>query len=222
MALAQLRDNYNDFSNQLHEKDINLQQPLQTIESWIKNAVDAKLTDANAMNISTIKTLPNGQIRPSARVVLCKEVCHAHENLNKSGLIFFTNKASNKGQQLAKNNHIAATFFWPQLHKSIRIEGQAFEIPDSDNDNYFYSRPIGSQIGAMVSEQSQKVESKQVLLDRFADLTEKNEGKRPESWGGYLIAPDLIEFWQGNTNRVHDRIVLEKNGENWENYRLQP
>merc|ERR1711879_956262 len=170
----------------------------------------------NAMDISTVDT----RNRPSNRYVLLKDV------KQDKGFVFFTHGISRKGQQLAKNPYIAATFFWPELHRSIRIEGKTELLDVSEADKYFYSRPLESQAAGACSEQSAVIESKEKLIENYEKELEKGEEvKRPESWRGYLIKPDYFEFWQGHSARLHDRIVFKRDGFDdgeWGTERLQP
>jgi len=231
MDLKSLRIKYHDLDQQLLENSINVKNPMLTLQNWLQEALNCeKVAEANAINISTVdmsKTPP----RPSNRVVLCKEIFTSEEKFY--GLTFFTNKNSKKGNDLKLNPYISACFFWPELHKSIRIEGQVEELDETENDKYFYSRPIKSQAASACSVQSTVIESKEKLIQNYENLlekmengneNEKNSKNRPDHWGGYLIKPESIEFWQGNSYRLHDRLKVTKNeSENkWELVRLQP
>jgi len=163
--------------------------------------------EPNAMCLST--ATKDGV--PSARFVLCK-------GYGKDGFRFFTHYTSHKGQQLAENPNCALTFFWAQFSRSVRIEGVAEKLPFSDADHYFNSRPYQSQIGALCSDQSKPIEGREVLANKERELKRQyGEGDvpRPPQWGGYVVVPRSIEFWQGQTDRIHDRIKFRRpiNGE---------
>lgn len=156
--------------------------------------------------------------RPSARVVLLR-------GLDDRGLVFFTSYFSRKGREISANPHVAAVFYWPELERQVRVEGEVDQLPEEESDAYFASRPRGHQIGAWASEQSEPVESREILDQRVQDYSERFEGDevpRPHSWGGYVIRPSRIEFWQGRPNRVHDRLEFERTGGGWSMRRLQP
>jgi pyridoxamine 5'-phosphate oxidase len=157
--------------------------------------------------------------KPSARMVLLKDC-------DERGFVFYTNYQSNKGQQLIENPWGAIVFWWAQLERQVRIEGRVEKVSDAESDEYFNSRPIGSQLGAWASNQSQVVESREVLERQLEQLKEEYENKdvpRPPHWGGFRVIPDEIEFWQGRPNRLHDRLLYRR-GENgsWIIQRLSP
>jgi pyridoxamine 5'-phosphate oxidase len=158
------------------------------------------------------------QGRPDARYVLCKEV-------DDQGIIFYTNLDSNKGRQLAHNPHIAATFYWDELSRQVRARGRVEQLTDEKADGYFASRARGSQIGAWASKQSQVLENREKLRERYHQFEERFEGQtvpRPEWWSGFRIAPERIEFWKSSDNRLHDRIVYELKNGRWQISRLYP
>lgn len=212
IELANIRTDYclKSFS----EKDV-LQNPFLQLEAWLKDALTAEVNESNAMTLATIKS--NG--KPSARIVLLK-------SLSQDGLVFFTNYSSNKGNQLQENPHIALVFFWPELQRQVRVEGVVSKISDAESDAYFYSRPIESQIGAIASPQSKKIGSRQEIEDSFAKLKEVFANEpiiRPNFWGGFLVKPNLFEFWQGRESRLHDRFEFElQNNNSWIIRRLAP
>lgn len=187
--------------------------PIEQLERWLQEAHDAGVLEANAMSLSTVA---NGQ--PSARVVLLR-------GLSARGLVFFTSYFSRKGRELAENPRAAVLFYWPELSRQVRVEGDVDVLPEEESDAYFASRPRGHQIGAWASEQSEPVEGREILDQRAQDYSERFEGEdvpRPHSWGGYLIRPRRFEFWQGRPNRIHDRLEFERTGGGWEMRRLQP
>lgn len=212
-ALAHIRSNY---TLQALSKASVLADPLEQFHKWMHEALAAELEEPTAMVLSTA----NAEGRPSGRVVLLK-------GIEDKGFVFFTNYASRKGQDLEQNHLAALTFFWAGLERQVRIEGRISRLPEAASEAYFHSRPAGSQIGAWVSPQSQEVENRRVLEDSEIAFEEKFKDEavipRPPHWGGYLLLPDHIEFWQGRPNRLHDRIVYEKQaGEAWKIKRLAP
>ncbi|AMQ94386.1 pyridoxamine 5'-phosphate oxidase [Aggregatibacter actinomycetemcomitans] len=187
--------------------------PIRQFEHWLDDAINAQVNEPTAMNLATVNE--NG--RPSSRMVLLKEV-------NAQGFVFFTNYHSRKGRTIKQQPYVALTFFWPELERSVRIEGKAEKIPTEQSDTYFASRPYTSRIGAWASEQSAVISSYKSLLDKAALIAAQHplNVPRPQHWGGYLVTPDHIEFWQGRPSRLHDRICyLLENGE-WKNVRLSP
>jgi pyridoxamine 5'-phosphate oxidase len=208
--LANIRNDYN--LQTLSEKDI-LQNPFQQAQQWLSEAIHHKIDEPTAMNIATVS--PEG--RPSSRIVLLKEI-------NDRGFVFFTNYLSKKGKQLAQNPYAAATLFWKELERQIRIEGRIEKISAEESDQYYYSRPLGSRIGAIASPQSQIIENRETLEQKVAELEKlpESEIKRPENWGGYLLLPEYIEFWQGRSSRLHDRLVFTFENNSWTLNRLAP
>lgn len=203
-----------DYSlKQFDEQDI-LSNPIEQFQLWFDEAIQAEVNEPNAMTLATIK--PNGY--PAARVVLLKGV-------SELGFTFFTNYQSNKGKELESNPHVSLVFTWLELQRQVRIEGKAFKISKEDSDAYFHSRPIGSQIGAHASPQSQPLANRQELermFKEFEQLFNQKPIMRPEHWGGYLVEPHAIEFWQGRQNRLHDRFLFTKTQGNWAHTRLAP
>ena len=188
--------------------------PFQQFSSWFDEAMASDLPDPSAMTLATATS--DGH--PSARVVLLK-------GLTVDGLVFYTNYASAKGRDLAANPRASLLFFWPELERQIRIEGVVSKVSEQESDEYFQSRPFESRIGAMASEQSSVLRSRDELEERFARLLEEHEGKdvqRPSSWGGYVLKPHTWEFWQGRPSRLHDRIRYRKDGDLWHVDRLSP
>ena len=160
---------------------------------------------------------PDG--RPSARVVLLK-------GFDERGFVFYTSYEGRKGRELETNPNCALVFYWGELERQVRVEGRASRVPEGESDEYFGSRPRGSQLGAWASEQSRPVEGRDVLEERLRNLEAEYEGRevfRPPFWGGYRVEPETIEFWQGRENRLHDRLVYRRSDDGeWERERLQP
>jgi len=189
--------------------------PLQQFRTWFYEAMDEENVDeANAMTLSTMDT--DGF--PRGRVVLLKKY-------DEYGFYFYTNYDSQKGKAIAAFDKVCLSFFWPSMERQIIIKGKAERTSPADSDNYFASRPKGSQLGAAVSDQSDPVESRELLEKRLKKLEEtyaNTEVPRPDNWGGYLVSPVEIEFWQGRPNRLHDRIQYKLEGYDWSINRLQP
>ena len=192
-----------------------LPDPIAQFERWFHEAVDAKVLEPNAMNLSTV----NENNRPSSRIVLLK-------GIEKNKFLFYTNYQSTKGKELNNNPACALTFFWPELERQVRIEGSAERVDDNTSETYFQSRPRGSQISAWTSPQSAVVQSRALLEERALEMEKKFEGltslPKPKQWGGYQVEPLVIEFWQGRPNRLHDRIQFSKIDNAWNICRLAP
>lgn len=188
--------------------------PLPFFLHWFGEAEAAAITEVNAMTLAT----SDADGTPHARIVLLKEA-------DGEGFVFYTNYESEKGRQLAMQPKAALVFFWKELERQVRIEGRIEKVSGEESDAYFRSRPAGSRIGASASPQSRRITSREELEARAAQLSAQyGEGEipRPEHWGGYRVVPLKIEFWQGRSNRLHDRIVFEKRDEEWIKYRLAP
>lgn len=209
MDLHNFREDYRQKA--LNEAEC-LPDPLEQFRQWLQEAIDEKLPEPTAMNIATVE---NG--RPSSRMVLLKEV-------NEQGFVFFTNYQSRKGREIAQNPNVALTFFWAQLERQVRVEGRIEKLPTPESDAYFASRPYSSRIGAWASAQSQEISGHAQLLANAAKLMVKYplHVPRPEHWGGYVIVPEYIEFWQGRPSRLHDRICYQRQNNNWRIARLSP
>ena len=195
--------------------EINIaQNPFSQFEIWMNEALKARVNEPTAMSVATLGI--DGF--PDSRIVLLKD-------FDENCFTFFTNYTSNKGKSIAKNPVVGLHFFWSELERQIRISGFAEKTSNSISDKYFYSRPVLSQIAAIVSTQSSKIDSREYLDSQFKTLKEKYNSeniKRPENWGGYLVKPVKFEFWQGRESRLHDRILYEKENGNWLISRLAP
>lgn len=211
MSIASLRKDYQLAS--LAENDV-AHDPITQFTHWFDQALKAEVTEANAMSLSTV----NAEGKPSSRIVLIKEFDHR-------GFSWFTNYDSRKGQELSQNRHAALLFFWTALERQVRIEGRIHKISEEDNDKYFHSRPLGSRQSACASAQSEPVANRQQLEDKLAEVVAQygDHPPRPEHWGGYRLVPDFIEFWQGRSSRLHDRIAYTRQADDsWVISRLQP
>lgn len=210
-ALENLRVSYQ--ASKLDVGDCN-PDPIIQFDLWMEQAINSKCDEPNAFVLSTVK---EGQ--PRSRVVLLKGV---HEN----SFVFYTNYKSAKGHEISLADKVALNFLWLPLQRQVRIEGTVVKVPGSMSDDYFHKRPRGSQLGAIASPQSELVKDRATLEKMFHDAEEKYKGMeilpRPEQWGGFLIRPSFIEFWQGRQNRMHDRICFEQKASGWEHYRLAP
>lgn len=188
-------------------------KPIELFNGWLDEAIARKIPEPNAMTLATVT--PGG--KAAARVVLLKEVIDDR-------FVFYTNYNSRKGIELQANPHAALVFLWLELQRQVRVEGKVEKVDESVSDEYYASRPINSRIGAIVSPQSQVIESREELEKAFKILKNNNDPHlhRPEHWGGYQLIPDLVEFWQGRESRLHDRILYEKTGSGWTIKRLAP
>lgn len=192
------------------------ENPFQQFRTWFVEVDEAgNVDEANAMTISTIGL--DGF--PKSRVVLLK-------SYDEYGFIFYTNYDSEKGKAILNNPKVCLSFFWPSAERQIIIKGTAKKISQEASERYFHSRPKGSQLGAIVSPQSQEIENRQVLEDQLEALQKKYKDKdieKPDSWGGFRVEPHSFEFWQGRPNRLHDRFLFEKKDEyDWNIKRLAP
>ena len=210
MDLHDIRDEYSKQELSRRQCDSN---PIKQFEKWLGEAIEAKVHEPTAMNLATL----NAQGKPSSRVVLLKEV-------NSQGFVFFTNYQSQKGQALAINPFAALNFFWPELERQVRVEGVVEKLSEAQSDDYFAGRPYTSRIGAWASEQSAVIKSKNTLLAKAALIAAKYPFNvpRPPHWGGYLVIPEMLEFWQGRPSRLHDRIRYRLENNLWIIERLSP
>lgn len=192
------------------------ENPFEEFEKWFKKALESNQAEPNAMSLATAS--PDGQ--PSVRIVLLK-------GLQPNGFVFFSNYLSRKGQELDKNPLASLNFFWATLEQQIRIEGRVSKISEEDSEVYFQSRDRDSRLGAWASPQSQKIMNRDFLLKKVEEVKNRFQNQtifpKPDFWGGYLVVPHRIEFWQGRASRLHDRILYEKNeAGNWQKSRLAP
>jgi pyridoxamine-phosphate oxidase len=210
--LAAIRVEYR--MGELTEEEVDA-DPLVQFQRWFTEAVERQVMEPNAMVLSTVSDTGI----PSSRIVLLKQ-------LDGSGFSFFTNYESQKGRELDACPNAALLFFWPELQRQIRITGVAEKLPEEQSDSYFNSRPKGSRLGALASPQSREIASRGVLDSKLAELEVAFKGTdtvpRPTHWGGYRVQPDQIEFWQGRSNRLHDRIVYKRENDGWTISRLAP
>ena len=210
-SIADLRQNYT--LQALNEADVD-PDPIRQFQRWLDQAIAAELPEPNAM---TLATATRDGI-PSARIVLLK-------GLDARGFAFYTNYESRKGQELADNPQAALVFLWTVLERQVRIEGQVEKVAAAETDAYFQSRPLASRLGAWASEQSRVIRDREVLEQRFAELKATYADEtvpRPPHWGGYRVIPHQIEFWQGRTSRLHDRLRYRLKQGNWLLERLAP
>jgi pyridoxamine 5'-phosphate oxidase len=197
----------------LNEADLSA-DPLAQLERWLADAVAIGMQEPTAMTLATADA--NGM--PSARIVLFK-------GFREGGLTFYTNHESHKGQDLAANPNVALVFWWDKLERSVRIEGRAEKLSEAVAREYFYTRPHYSQLGALTSRQSRVIATREELDARFDVNLKQHKGREvpfPTFWGGYLVKPTLVEFWQGRHGRLHDRLQYVGNGKLWRVERLEP
>lgn len=209
--LQKLREDYSKHS--LDESDVN-KNPFKQFERWMEEAVGAEVPEPNAMTLATV----DANQKPHTRIVLLK-------GLEDDSFIFYTNYGSDKGKELEQNPNASLCFLWLQLERQVRIDGTVEKIPKEESEAYFKQRPYKSQLGALASNQSAEVPNREFLEKKFADLEAKypeGEVPMPESWGGYRVIPETIEFWQGRRSRLHDRIKYQLTGNKWEIKRLSP
>lgn len=209
--IADIRKDY--MRESLSEGDVD-KNPFLQFGRWWNEAINAEIDEVNAMTLATATS--SG--KPSARIVLLK-------GYDDKGFVFFTNYMSRKGQEIAQNGQATLLFFWKELERQIRIEGTIEKVSPAESDEYFYSRPEGSRIGAWSSPQSQVIKDRTVIEENVKQYSEKFAAgniPRPEHWGGYRVIPEHIEFWQGRPSRLHDRILYTLDGSSWKIERLAP
>lgn len=213
LDLSALREEY--ARDGLDETDLD-SDPIAMFDRWMSEAHEAIQHDANAMVVSTV----GPDLAPSSRMVLLKGVSEA-------GFVFFTNTGSRKGAELAENPRCALLFPWHVLERQVRVEGIAAPLPRADVEAYFASRPHGSQLGAVASHQSQVVSDRAEIEAAYAEAAARYPDPDvpmpvPEEWGGYVVRPEVVEFWQGRTSRLHDRLVYRRTASGWVTERLAP
>jgi len=197
----------------LTEENIDL-DPFNQFDIWFKEAKDIGLKDPNAMNVAS--ATKNGI--PSSRMVLLK-------SYDENGFIFYTNYTSRKSKEIIDNPSVALNFFWDALERQVRVEGKVSKVDPKISDEYFSSRSRLSQLGAHASNQSEIIENYDVITSKLNELEKKYNGKeipRPDHWGGFIIVPTTIEFWQGHEGRIHDRLKFYKENSEWKLVRLSP
>lgn len=210
-TIANLRRDY--ALEALTETDVH-EDPTVQFARWFEEALNANVSEPNAFVLAT--ATPEG--RPSARVMLLK-------GLDARGFTFFTNYESRKGREILANPWVAMDFFWDKLERQVRVEGRAEKVSAEESDAYFASRPHGSRLGAWASSQSSRITSREELEERLREVEARfggGEVPRPPHWGGFLVAPVRIEFWQGRPSRLHDRILYELGESGWSVSRLSP
>ena len=208
--LSNYRDKY--LKGELIEKNLS-KDPFDLFNNWFEDLEKyGNERENNAMSLSTV----NEKNVPTTRVVLLKQ-------FSKKGFIFYTNYNSRKGNHIKNNPNVCVSFYWPSMERQVIINGKVNEISKSESDKYFNSRPRSSQLGAIISNQSEIIPSRKYLEDKLSKIDSNNNDLiRPSNWGGYIIKPELFEFWQGRDSRLHDRIIFSKSKTKWTHKRLSP
>jgi pyridoxamine 5'-phosphate oxidase len=201
--------------DRLGDRDVH-EDPIWQFSEWFEEACATDVIEANAMIVTTV----GEDCHPSVRTVLMKR-------FDERGIVFYTNYNSQKGREIAANPHVALLFYWPSLQRQVRWSGVASRLPAEESDEYFHSRPRGSQIGSIASPQSEPIPDREWLAQRYSELETQFAGEvripRPEHWGGIRVRPETIEFWQGRANRLHDRIRYTRDSDGgWTHSRIAP
>ncbi|MBX2916790.1 MAG: pyridoxamine 5'-phosphate oxidase [Cyclobacteriaceae bacterium] len=204
-----------DYTKATLDVDRVAKSPVNQFNNWFAEALKAEVPEPNAMTLSTV----DQHGRPSARIVLLKGV-------EREKFLFYTNYQSQKGKELESNPACALTFFWPELERQVRISGITARVDAKTSERYFQSRPRGSQVGAWASPQSSIIRNRELLEQRVKEIEKRFEGQdllpKPHQWGGYEVTPFEVEFWQGRSSRLHDRIVYYLKDNEWIIHRLAP
>ena len=209
--ILKLRKDYT--KNRLEAGDLN-HDPVKQFRNWLNQAIESKVEEPTAMTLATATK----EGIPSARIVLLKKV-------DEKGFVFFTNYESRKSKELLNNPNAALVFFWSELERQVRVEGKIKQSTPEESAEYFLSRPYESRVSAVISPQSSEIPGRDFLEQKFEENLQKyNEQtlQRPPYWGGFVLKPYRIEFWQGRESRLHDRFVYQKNGDDWRISRLAP
>ena len=203
-----------DYSQKLFDEDSALENPFEQFEVWLSEAIAANVFEPNAMVLATATK----KGKPTSRIVLLR-------GFDAEGFTFFTNYDSRKGKEIEGNPQASLLFFWAEIERQVRIDGTASKAATEISDSYFATRPRESQIGAWISPQSEVIENRGVLEKKYAEAARQWEGKviqRPPNWGGFVVKPEIFEFWQGRESRLHDRLVYTKAETGWKIRRLAP
>lgn len=214
MKRSSLANLHRDYPNEKLVESKAPRDPLRLFEIWFRRALSSRNLDPNAMAVTSV----SASGRPSSRMVLLR-------GLDRKGFSFFTNYRSRKGKDLLRRPNASLLFFWPELGRQVRVEGKVQRVTPRESDEYFKTRPRGSQISAWASHQSEVVAGRKVLESRMRELEKLYQGKdvpRPPHWGGYRLIPSSIEFWSGRRDRLHDRLLYKRTGKVWTRVRLAP
>ncbi|MBL6647932.1 MAG: pyridoxamine 5'-phosphate oxidase [Flavobacteriaceae bacterium] len=208
--LSNYRDKY--LKGELIEKNLP-KNPFDLFDNWFEDLEKfSNERENNAMSLTTV----NDKNVPTTRVVLLKQ-------FSKNGFVFYTNYDSRKGKHIDNNPNVCISFYWPSMERQVIINGKVSKISAIESDKYFNSRPKSSQLGAIISNQSEIIPSRKYLEEKFSKFNISNNNlNRPSNWGGYILKPELFEFWQGRDSRLHDRIIFSKSKTNWDQKRLSP
>ena len=208
--LSNYRDKY--LKGELIEKNLP-KNPFDLFDNWFEDLEKfGNERENNAMSLTTV----NDKNVPTTRVVLLKQ-------FSKNGFVFYSNYDSRKGKHIDNNPSVCISFYWPSVERQVIINGKVSKISAIESDKYFNSRPKSSQLGAIISNQSEIIPSRKYLEEKFSKFNITNNNlNRPSNWGGYILKPELFEFWQGRDSRLHDRIIFSKSNTNWDQKRLSP